>query len=136
MKFNISAVNKWNLAAVGIVVVVIALVAYMWLDTRRLERSFSDAKSDQAKSDRSDILTSASSTEPENHGEAVEKSPPSQPDPAEKTGEQEETSEKRDISRKGLTDDWMFEKGADIEDTDTKEKPDKSGESKTLPTSE
>jgi len=120
-------INKFYITIAGIALIALILIAFMWLDNRRFEKSLETEIKDLPLVTKTDSVSNLHS--PDNAKNVVQKAPVQQKPPKNinKVRENKTSSPNRSIQslpeRTGkkvtqiseATYDWMFEKGEDVE---------------------
>lgn len=131
MKLNDSSRTYITLAGVGIAI--IALVVYMWIDTRNLGRSKAPETEAEVATEAGDAVAVRIGVEDVSMaipGESIERRPSRQQDrirqkklanATEKPLRSQSNTHKGRSNTRGAgnSDDWMFEKGMDVEEQST-----------------
>ncbi len=128
---KISKIRKTYFILSGIALIVIAFFIYMWFDTQRLAKALTP---DSGTANKTDMTTNAKADQADplksDNPEVSESKPEENKNKTEETSKENESETKTVESPKTVkTDDWMFEKGENIE-------PEKTNVNKSNATSE
>jgi type IV secretory pathway VirB10-like protein len=114
--------SKSYMIMAGVVAVIIALMVYMWLDTRRLDRSLSP-KAEPAPEVSESTTAQTGDMNPPSYRESkpIERKPPprqDRPEREEPVKEDRKPSKRKSTPATGHTDDWMFKRGKNAKDVE------------------